>query len=223
MSESLIVRVKRIVSANLLDAVDRMESAQAETVMKEAVREVDRAIHDIRVEQGKALQRVKQAENQIEAYEAKLAYLNQKIEFALGQDRDDLAKAAIGRQVDFESQIKILVEAAADSEAQQLKMSDYVAALEGRKRDMQDQLKTIVDARLSVEDLMPNAFQPNGPMARADHATHAFERAMGSAMHLRGVPSTRPDDATKLAELEAMAHQQEIEQRLQHAKFRKFA
>jgi phage shock protein A len=223
MSESLIVRVKRIVSANLFDAVDRMENAQAEAVMKEAVREVDRAIHDIRVEQGKALQRTKQATNQIEAYESKLAYLNQKIEFALGQDRDDLAKAAISRQVDYESQIKILVEAASESETQHLKMADYVAALEARKRDMEDQLKTLIAARVAAEDAMPAVLKTDGPLARVDNAAEAFARAMQSASHLHGAKSYQVDDAAKLAELDVLSHQNAIEQRLQEAKVRKSA
>jgi phage shock protein A len=156
MTETLVVRVKRIVSANLSDVVDRMEKSQAEIVMKEAVREVDRAISDIRMEQGKALQRAKQATNQIESYQAKLADLSEKLDFAVTQGRDDLAKAAISRQVDFEVQIKVLTEAASEADAEQTKLTEYVVALDARKRDMESELKVIAQAKADAEAAMPD-------------------------------------------------------------------
>ncbi len=223
MTETLIVRVKRIVSANLTDVVDRMEKSQAEIVMKEAVREVDRAIQDIRGEQGKALQRAKQATNQVESYQAKLTDLNEKIDFAVGQGRDDLAKAAIGRQVDFEAQIKVLIEAAADAETEQAKLAEYVVALQARKRDMETELKAIAAAKAEAEALMPDVLKKDGPVARADNAAEAFKRAMESANHISGAKSASQEDAAKLDELEQMSHAEMIERRLQAAKLRKSA
>jgi phage shock protein A len=221
MTETLVVRVKRIVSANLSDVVDRMEKSQAEIVMKEAVREVDRAISDIRTEQGQALQRAKQAGNQIQSYEAKLVDLNEKLDFAVAQGRDDLAKAAISRQVDFEAQIKVLTEAAADAEAEQAKLADYVVALEARKRDMEAELKIIAQAKAEAEAAMPDVMRKDGPVARADNAAEAFKRAMESASHLSGTKSASQDDAAKLAELDKLSHAEMIERRLQAAKLKK--
>lgn len=223
MTETLVVRVKRIVSANISDVVDRMEKSQAEIVMKEAVREVDRAISDIRMEQGKALQRGKQAFNQIESYTAKLANLSEKLDFAVAQGRDDLAKAAIGRQVDFEAQIKVLTEAAADSDAEQGKLAEYVVALDARKRDMEAELKIIAQAKAEAEAAMPEALKKDGPLARADNAVDAFKRAMESANHLAGAKSASQEDAAKLAELDKLSHAEMIERRLQEVKLRKSA
>jgi phage shock protein A len=223
MTETLVVRVKRIVSANISDVVDRLEKSQAEIVMKEAVREVDRAISDIRTEQGKALQRSKQASNQIESYTAKLADLNVKLDFAVSQNRDDLAKAAISRQVDFEAQVKVLTEAAADAEAEQLKLADYVVALDARKRDMESELKVIAQAKAEAEAAMPDVMKKDGPIARADNAAEAFKRAMESANHLSGAKSASSEDSAKLAELDKLSHAEMIERRLQEAKLRKSA
>ena len=42
--ESVFARVQRLLSAKVEDTVDRMETAGGEGVMREAIREVDRAI-----------------------------------------------------------------------------------------------------------------------------------------------------------------------------------
>jgi phage shock protein A len=223
MTETLVVRVKRIVSANLSDVVDRMEKSQAEIVMKEAVREVDRAISDIRMEQGKALQRAKQAKNQIESYQAKLADLSEKLDFAVTQGRDDLAKAAISRQVDFEVQIKVLTEAASEADAEQTKLTEYVVALDARKRDMESELKVIAQAKAEAEAAMPDVMKKDGPVARADNAAEAFKRAMESANHVSGAKSASQEDASKLAELDKLSHAEMIERRLHAAKMKKSA
>jgi phage shock protein A len=223
VTETLVVRVKRIVSANLSDVVDRMEKSQAEIVMKEAVREVDRAIADIRAAQGQALQRAAQAKNQMQAYDAKLVDLSEKLDFAVTQGRDDLAKAAIGRQVDFEAQIKVLTEAAADAEAEQAKLADYVVALDARKRDMESDLKIIAQAKAETESAMPDVLKKDGPVARAENAAETFKRAMESASHVGSARSASQGDASKLAELDKLSHAEMIERRLQAIKNKKFA
>jgi phage shock protein A len=221
MSESIVIRVKRIVTANVFDVVERMEKSQAEIVMKEAVREVEIAISDIRTEQGKAKLRHVQASKQHEAHQKKVAELAEKMDFAIEQGRDDLAKAAIARQMDLEAQMKVLTEAVVEAEAEEAKLADYVVALQARKRDMEDQLKVIVAAKADVAATMPGA-DVNAPMARADNATEVFRRAMDGATNLQSMKSTAAD-MSKLNELEQLSQAAMIEKRLEAAKLRKSA
>src|SRR5665213_4452264 len=123
MSEGIFIRVKRIVSGNTHDVVDKMEKSQAEIVLREALREVERAIEDVRSEQGKSMVRSKQAENQMTMLKTKIDDLHEKVQFAIDQGRDDLAKAAIARQVDFEAQMQVLESAHAEALAEQTKLS----------------------------------------------------------------------------------------------------
>ena len=51
MAESIFMRVRRLISASVEDAVDAMERAGGPSVMREAIREVDRAIDEVRAEQ----------------------------------------------------------------------------------------------------------------------------------------------------------------------------
>lgn len=221
MSETLILRVRRLVNANIADVVDRMEKSQAELVMKEAVRELDGAIQDIRGEQGKALQRCAQADRQIVAYRTKLDDLLAKMDMAVAEGRDDLAKAAIARQMDYEAQIMVLEEAKAEADAEQAKLADYVVALQGRKRDMEAELKAIAEAKAVVEANMPDVAKPDGALSRADKASEAFRRAMDSAAILQGAKTAGADVSVKLDELEKLSHNQQVERRLAEAKLRK--
>jgi phage shock protein A len=216
MSEGLLVRVKRIVSGNIHDVVDRMEKSQAEIVMKEALREIERAIEDVRSEQGKSHLKSKQAEKQIELLNRKILELIEKTQFAIDQDRDDLAKAAIARQVDFEAQIPVIKSVQIDAIDEQAKLAECVAALTGRKREMIEEIKSLAQARNSAEELgLPSGANKITPMQRAENATNAFQRAGNGVSSVVGIGS---EDAAKIAELERLKFNQLIHERLLAAK-----
>src|SRR4051794_19106136 len=50
MAESIFRRISRLLSASAEDAVDQMERAGGEAVMREAIREADRAIDQVKAE-----------------------------------------------------------------------------------------------------------------------------------------------------------------------------
>ena len=54
MSENILSRVTRLVSGSVNSIVDAVENAAPETVMREAIREVETAIDDVRAELGLA-------------------------------------------------------------------------------------------------------------------------------------------------------------------------
>ena len=55
MAESIASRVGRIVSGSVNALVSAVENAAPETVMAEAIQEIDRAIDEVRVELGRVL------------------------------------------------------------------------------------------------------------------------------------------------------------------------
>jgi phage shock protein A len=207
MSETLFVRVKRIVSANINDVVDNMEKAQAEIVMKEAIREVDKATDEVRAELGKAMAKGHHANSTIEQTKKKIADLSEKAKFAIEQKRDDLAEAALARQIDLEVQIPVLDAVIADAKTEQGKLEEFVAALNGRKREMQADLKSFEEARIA------NAADAASTMGdRVNKAEAVFDRAMKSASGLEAVRT--PGTAVKIAELEQLARARSIADRL---------
>ena len=214
MTETLFVRVKRIVSANINDVVDNMEKAQAEIVMKEAIREVDRATEEVRAELGKALAKSHHASNTIEITKKKIAELVEKSKFAIAQKRDDLAEAAISRQVDLEAQIPVLETVVTEAKVEQAKLEEFVAALNGRKREMQEDLKSFQEARNAAAAEVSGNANPQGE--RVNKAKAVFDRAMKSASGLEA--QRTPGSAVKIAELEQLARSKSIADRLSELK-----
>src|SRR5204862_1959111 len=110
MAESIFARVSRLLSATVEDAVDRMEQAGGDAVMREAIREADRAIDQVKADHEAAMARRLQAARQQQMLAKRLEELTAKARFAIAQERDDLAEAALSRQIDFEEQNKQLDE-----------------------------------------------------------------------------------------------------------------
>ena len=220
MSESLNKRVKRIISANVNDLVDSLENANAEAIMKEAIREVDRATDDVREELGHVIARRHRTIAHIERLKNKLGELSESVNIAVGQNRDDLASAAISRQIDLEGQV---VESKKDLELIAEKQSDlegYVAALVSRRKDMAAEFKTWKQI-LDIEDAGyygdPRAGSVRDAEKRTRNAEDVFERVVdGDVLSVDGAEKRAV--AGKLGELDKISRQKMIAARLAAAK-----
>ncbi|MCX7900329.1 MAG: PspA/IM30 family protein, partial [Methylocystis sp.] len=97
MVESVATRVKRILRASIADLIDRVEAAQAESVMKEAIREIEQVIDGARLEASRAAAKRLQAVRHAQMTRDKIADLSKRAKDVLSQSREDLAQAAISR------------------------------------------------------------------------------------------------------------------------------
>ena len=140
MAESLFMRVRRVVSASIEDVVDAMERAGGASVMREAIREVDRAMDEVRAEQETATARRLQATRQQRMFRDQLAALDEKARFAVAENRDDLAEAALSRQLDFEAQAERLEAVRAEAADEAGRLEGCLAALATRKAQMEEAL-----------------------------------------------------------------------------------
>ena len=204
MAESIFARVGRLLSATVEDSVDRMELAGGDAVMRETIREVDRAIDQVDSEHQSVMARRLQAARQQKMMRDRIEELEAKAKFAVGQGRDDLAEAALSRQVDFEAQIKKLDEVQTLAREAEAKFEDNLAALRTRKGQMEDALNAYASAQQDA------ALGGDGPTragnrveANVTRAEAAFDRAMTGA---GGVGYTRADAETisRVAEIDTM-------------------
>jgi phage shock protein A len=147
MAESIFARVSRLLSATVEDAVDRMEQAGGEAVMREAIREADRAIDQVKAEREATMARRLQAARQQKMLTERAEELTTKAKFALDQGRDDLAEAALSRQVDFEAQAKGLDAIQQQAREEERRLDEGLAALGARKRQMDDALQAYLVSR----------------------------------------------------------------------------
>ncbi|HMJ92983.1 MAG TPA: PspA/IM30 family protein [Allosphingosinicella sp.] len=214
MAESVILRVRRILSARIEDTVDQMEISGGDAVMKEAIREVDRSIDEVRSQLENLMARRLQAARQQKMVEARIAELGSKAEFAVKGGRDDLAEAALKRQIDFEGEIGKLTEVQAQTTGEEAKLEDCVASLRSRKAQMEDALGAWQQASRDAALGGDKGFQVERSVeAKVGRAEAAFDRAMGGS---GGVNFTRADAETinQVAELDGLQKSASVADRL---------
>ena len=214
MAESVFARVQRLLSAKVEDTVDKMETAGGEGVMRESIREVDRAIDELRRDHDGAMGRRLQAARQQEMVKTKIAELGEKAAFAVEQGRDDLAEAALSRQVEFEEEIGKLQKVQDAGSEQEQKLDDAITALKTRKGQMQEVLDAFcqsqADAMVGGDGAMQLARSID---KKVENAEAAFDRAMGGA---GGVNFSRTDADTinKVAEIDGLQKSSTVASRL---------
>lgn len=216
MAEGLVPRVKRLISGSVNSIVDAVENAAPEAVMKEAIREIDRGIDEVRDQLGLAIANKHHASKRLMEASAKHEDLTEKLRLAVDEKRDDLAEAAISRQLDLEAQIPILEEALKDASAEEAELESYISALAGRRREMEEDLQIYLSSRpeANASDELSAASAENSPDRRMENAETAFNRVLRGATGVPGTVSSDRDTAAKLAELENVSRENRIKERL---------
>ena len=220
MKESLASRVGRLVSGSMNSIIDAVENAVPETVMEQAIREIDGAIDDVRSELGNLIATKHLANKRLVEKSSKHEGLASQIEDAVANDRDDLAEAAISTQLDIEAQIPVLEQTIADSADKEKELEGFIAALQAKRREMVEELN---EFRKAQQEAPPSSATAGGTVAEptsikvdraVDKATSAFDRVLAKQTGLPGVGSGDRKTATQLAELEQMSRNNRIKERL---------
>ncbi|QKX16571.1 PspA/IM30 family protein [Microbulbifer sp. YPW1] len=213
MKEGLIKRISRIISASANAVVDSVENATPQLVMEQAIREIDDAIADVRDQLGKAEAAKYLSSKTLNDENSRHGTLSAQIEVAVQEGRDDLAEAAIAKQMDIEAQIPVLEKAIAETDQEITELNSYIGALQGKKREMREQLREFIKASEHVSNGPAGEQQGNSRATadKVDQASGAFNRILEQA----GVPASESSaDVSKLAELEELARGNRIKERL---------
>jgi phage shock protein A len=216
MSESLASRVKRLVSGSANMIVTAVESLAPEMVMEEAIREVDKAIDDVRAELGQVLTRQYHATRRLAGENKKHEELSENIKVALGEGREDLAEAGVEKLLDIEAQIPVLEAAIGETREAQAELEGYIAALRGRKAEMKEDLREYRASQRAAGNSGGDGAGPNGSDTerRIERASEAFDRAMEIGGGIGGADAPDRKSAAMNAELESMARKNRVSERL---------
>lgn len=225
MHDKLFSRVKRLVTGSIHDLVESIETAAPETVMREAIREIDGAIGDVRDTLGRTIASRHHASKRLLDTTSKHEELAEKAQFALAQKRDELAEAAIARQIDLEAKMPVLEATLSELSAEQTELEDYVSALLARKREMEADLLVYMETRNTTpsdgdSDPAPAAAKTAKADFIASKAEGAFDRALRGASRISEPARADSDTAAKLAELETITRTLRVEERLAALKAR---
>lgn len=211
MKEGLLPRIGRLVSASANSLVDSLENAAPHMVMEEAIRELDQAVVDVRAQLGKVEASRYLSSKSLNSDNAKHTELQEQIEIAINQGRDDLAQVAIAKQMDIEAKLPVVEKSIVDNDAEINELNSYIQALLAKKREMQQALTDYRKVAGHHVDSQSDARAASQEVANSvDKATGAFDRVLNKV----GVPGVGQEADAKLAELEQLARDNRIQERL---------
>ena len=220
MSETLSRRVGRLVSGGFHALIDAAENLAPEAVMNESIREIERAVDEVRAELGKVLAQKHLATKKMADESNRHEALSDQIRAAVSAARDDLAESGIAEQMDIEARLPVLENTISDCVAQEKELEGFIAALQAKKREMQQQLQ---DWRAAQQNAAAGGGAGGSGLERiarnAEKSGNAFDRVMGrqNAVH----SCSDAAQLAKLKELEDLSRSNRIAERLAALKAQK--
>jgi phage shock protein A len=221
MSDSLKARVGRVIAGSVHALLDRIEDQAPEAMMEQAIREADGVIDDVRHELGTVSANRHLAQQQHANLNGQHGKLAEQIEQALAASREDLARAAVARQLDIEAQLPVLETTLAELARQETELQGFVSALLGKKREMQDALSDFRRSRAEAAASTAGAGTAAGSTAerRLDQATGAFDRIFERQTGLStGARQSSLQQTAQLKALDDMVRDNKIAERLAQLK-----
>ncbi|HEV2611198.1 MAG TPA: PspA/IM30 family protein [Noviherbaspirillum sp.] len=219
MADSLRNRVSQIVVGSVHALLDKVEDQAPEAMMEQAIRKVETVIDEVRQELGVVAANRHLAQRHHAELNRRHLELTTSAEEAINLRREDLARAAVAKQLDTESQMPVVEGTLQDLGKQEKELSGYVDALMSKKREMQEQLSSFRASRARAASATGATVATNSSLHKVDDASAAFgkifERHTGisTGMHKLSV-----EQASKLKELDDLVQNKRIEERLAQLK-----
>ena len=215
MSETLSRRVGRLVRGGFHALIDAAVNLAPEAVMNESIREIERAVDEVRAELGKVLAQKHLAAKKMADESNRHEAIDANLQAAVNAGRDDLAEAGIAEQMDIEARLPILENTIADCAAQEKELEGFIVALQAKKREMQQQLQDWHAAQQSMgtgKTAGGNGSDLNRIARDAEKSGNAFDRVMARQNSIHS--STDAAQLAKLKELEDLSRNNRIAERL---------
>src|SRR4051812_41715296 len=211
LHEGILARMGRLLAAIASQTIDNAETSNKLALVKQAIREIDAGADEARHALGKSRAEEFRLKRRREELDGEAASLTDKIRLALAENREDLARAGLARQIDLESQ-GIALERAMDFV--ELEIDEQTKALQamlGARREAESRL-----ADLEASMVQHALTETNrGPSATNTIST---DRAMAAIARVTGVPASSVFGAKELDELDRLQREKEIAARLERIK-----
>jgi phage shock protein A len=205
-TESIPGRVSRLAAGLVATVIDGLERKAPEAVAEQAIRDIDKALDELKSGLASSVAEQKRYAMQKTALIEERDGLDANIRLAIGEGREDLARAGIGRQDDIDAQVESIDRLIADVE---LRISDSRSALNAANAARREAGERVKIAR-RANDRSP------GAAPAASHRPSPEDKiaaALGAVERLTDLPAGRPRDGD-LAELEAFGRKRRIDDRL---------
>lgn len=218
MADSLKTRVGRVIAGGVHALLDKIEDLSPQAAMEQAIREAEGVVDEVRHELGIVSANRHLAQQQHAKLNRSHEELRDQISQALTQQREDLARAAVSRQIDIEAQIPVLETTLADLARQEQELQGFTAALLAKQREMQEALAEFRKSRAATESAAQPVGQSNVEQ-RLGKVTDAFDKIYQRQTGLDGTQRAGSlDQAARLSELEQLVRDHKIAERMAQIK-----
>jgi phage shock protein A len=211
LHEGILARMGRLLAAIASQTIDNAENLNKVALVKQAIREIDAGADEARYALGKSRAEEFRLKRRREELDAEMANLTEKTRFALAENREDLARAAVARQIDLESQGIALERAMDFIELEIDEQTKALQAMLGARREAEGRLADL-EASLVQHALTETN---RGPSATN---TVSADRAMAAIARVTGVPTSSVLCGKELDELDRLHREKEIAARLERIK-----
>jgi phage shock protein A len=208
MGEPILKRMQRVVSAGLESAADAAERLNGSGMMRHAIRELDQAIDKLRKQLDSAEASALQADSEQARIRDQVNELGRDARFAMDKGREDLAQAAVSRQLDFEEEARQLKQSQVEAAREAVQFRASLTELRARKDDMERDYAAFEKARREAQTLGKDP-KTELKVKRAEAAFERARAAMKCAPNVAHVTSTEGYD-----ELKVVQREDAIEQRM---------
>jgi phage shock protein A len=206
--------VTRIIGGSVHALLDAVENAAPEAVMAQAIREVDDAVDDVRAELGRVEAAKHLATSSLTKLNTHSVELAGQIEIALAKGDESLARAGVAKQIDIDDQIPVLQRSLQDAKDRGGELEGYIIALLAKKREMESALQDFIAASAAPSTPAGLAASARATQGKVERAGSAFDRVLARHTGIAGATSPLNPDANKLRELQELARNHRIEERL---------
>jgi phage shock protein A len=193
--------------------LDAVEDMAPEAMMRQAIRELEQVLADVRVDLGKVEAGKHLVLSQINKLNEENEQLAASIETALAQGKEDLARAGVERQTLIEDQTPVLQRSLAEQNDRALELEGYIIGLLAKRREMEEVLKEYLASQARVTTVSTAAGKGSKD-AKVDSAQSAFDRVLARQTGVGGLVGGAGGDALKLRELQDTARRQRVDDKL---------
>src|ERR1700754_4197633 len=211
LHEGILARMGRLLAAIASQTIDDAENNNKVALVKQAIREIDVGADEARYALGKSRAEEFRLRRRREELDAEVVSLNDKVRFAIAENREDLARAGVARQIDLESQ-QIALERAIDFIDLEIdEQTKALTAMLGARREAEVRLTEL------EQSLIQQSPAETG-RGSAQTKTMSADRAMAAIARVTGVPASSVLGAKELDELDRLHREKEIAARLERIK-----
>lgn len=224
MNDSISSRIRRIITGTAHSIVTTIEGLAPEHILSQAIDEVDHAIDEVRAELGKVVAQKHHVTKTMTRLNNEHNALEDQIQTALANEREDLVEVALGRQVDIEDQLPALEDQLGQLSGQEKSLNQAITGLIAKRSEMEDELfhykRNQAAQPTSVDGTpVPGSGRVGDALSLADRADRAFSRVMGDATGVRrDTLRSKRGEAGKLVELAHLNRRTRIEAKLKALK-----